>query len=262
MAWALLDDNFPHHPKAVKAGNLAAYLFICGLCYCRKYHTGGSIPREAVRTLGIIGNERKLVDALLEAGLWVRTEDGFNVHDYEAVYLNDAADKADKEDRSRKKREAGRKGGLASWAIRSKQSEADASSTPEAKTKQPASTVVQPHRDGMVRTGEVLVLGSSEKEIVVAETADVEWARFIAEYPIEGRLPSRLAEGMFLSARASGVTFASMLEALDNHKASARWADGKIPNLTTWFEQKRWGHRLPPPKNAKSPGDAWRPEGQ
>jgi hypothetical protein len=77
---------------------------------------------------------------------------------------------------------------------------------------------------------------------------DVEWAQFVAAYPSEGRTSSRLAQERFLSARSAGVTLASMLEALDNHNASARWLDGKIPNLTKWLEERRWEQRLPAPK--------------
>jgi hypothetical protein len=109
MAWALLDDNFPNHPKVIQAGPAAAYLFVCGLCYCRKYHTDGFIPRKAIPMLGVIGNPRRLIDALVYAGLWDLTQDGFTIHGYSELY-SDAVDKQNKES----KRENGRKGGIES----------------------------------------------------------------------------------------------------------------------------------------------------
>jgi hypothetical protein len=150
MGWVTLDDNFPTHPKTVQAGKDAAYLYVCGLCYCRKYHTEGFIPANAVRTLGASTTPRKLIDALIAAGFWRRAEGGFQVHDYAAIYPNDAGDKQRGEENRQKKRDAGRKGGLASWAMRKpKQTEALAS----AESKHAASSTASSSAEALYRGG-------------------------------------------------------------------------------------------------------------
>lgn len=122
MAWVLLDDNFPHHPKAVTVGRDAAWLYVCGLCYCRKFHTSGFIPRAALADLGAGSKPRNLVVKLVSVGLWDAVADGcdgFQIHDYEGFYA-DEVDKAQKdsaqEERAgirRIRQDAGRKGGEA-----------------------------------------------------------------------------------------------------------------------------------------------------
>lgn len=141
MAWATLDDNFPHHPKTIGAGPLAAYLFVCGLCYCRKYHTGGFIKAAVVTTLGASTTPKKLITALMAQGLWTRVDGGYQIHDYDEMYPGDADEKAMSEETRQKKREAGRKGGIASWRARSASStvEADGEAQSEARIQQLAS---------------------------------------------------------------------------------------------------------------------------
>lgn len=39
MAWIYLDDHFPDHPKIVLAGGDGAWLFVCGLGYCKRFAT-------------------------------------------------------------------------------------------------------------------------------------------------------------------------------------------------------------------------------
>lgn len=114
MAWVTLDDNFTNHPKVVTAGPIAGFLFVAGVCYCRRFHTNGFIPDAAVKTLGVTLQLRKSVETLIAVGLWDRTDDGYNVHDYQQMYENDAAEKEAKIRARQRLREAGRKGGLES----------------------------------------------------------------------------------------------------------------------------------------------------
>jgi len=36
MAWVRLDDGFPDHPKALQAGPLACWLYVCGIAYANR----------------------------------------------------------------------------------------------------------------------------------------------------------------------------------------------------------------------------------
>lgn len=80
MTWVKLDDQFPDHPKIEAAGPLAAWLYVCGLCYCAEHLTDGLIPAsKAVRLAPVHG---KHIDRLVEVGLWTRVPDGYRIHDY------------------------------------------------------------------------------------------------------------------------------------------------------------------------------------
>jgi len=82
MTWVKLDDQFTSHPKLIQAGPLAGWLYICGLTYCARYLTDGFIPSPAVRLLADLKKNQEQVDSLVEAGLWVKCEGGYQVHDY------------------------------------------------------------------------------------------------------------------------------------------------------------------------------------
>lgn len=104
MAWVYLDDQFPDHPKVVLAGGDAAWLFVCGLAYCRRYSTGGEIPAAQVARLTDRRQPAKLAAKLVEVGLWEVDGDRYQVHDYSEW------------NRSEKSRsEAGRKAARARW---------------------------------------------------------------------------------------------------------------------------------------------------
>ena len=81
MSWVLLDDNFNNHPKAVRAGPVACWLYCCGLMYCRKHHTDGFIPKRAVGTLGVTSNTKRLEAALVDVALWDLADGGYRVHE-------------------------------------------------------------------------------------------------------------------------------------------------------------------------------------
>ncbi len=81
MPWVRLDDEFPEHPKVASAGPRAAWLFVCGLCYCNRNLTDGFIPTNIVKSFG--GNARTIAK-LLAVKLWeAKGDDGYQVHDYE-----------------------------------------------------------------------------------------------------------------------------------------------------------------------------------
>src|SRR5690242_9635848 len=81
MSWVRLDDKLPHHPKVRGLGKLryaALGLHVEALCYASEYLTDGVIPAQVVRDY-----PRKLVEALLAAGLWHRGGDGnVTLHDF------------------------------------------------------------------------------------------------------------------------------------------------------------------------------------
>ncbi len=65
----------------LKAGPAACWLWVCGLAYCQRHSTDGHIPAEALAWLGVV-SPQKMTAALVAAGLWHRTDNGWRVHDY------------------------------------------------------------------------------------------------------------------------------------------------------------------------------------
>jgi hypothetical protein len=87
VAYLKVDDNAPWHPKQLKAGPLACWLWLCGLAYACRHATDGLLPAEAIPTLcpDAVAQAERLVDV----GLWDRVEGGFRIHDF--LDWNDSA---------------------------------------------------------------------------------------------------------------------------------------------------------------------------
>lgn len=110
MSWAFLDDHADENPKLMAVGGEAAWYWACGLCYCRRNpKVPGFIPYQKAFLLYATKNPRAIVRKLVDVGLWLEVDGGFQVNDYGKIYRSDA----DPEEISRKRAEAGRLGGLA-----------------------------------------------------------------------------------------------------------------------------------------------------
>lgn len=115
MAWVYLDDQFPDHPKVVRAGGDAGWLFVCGLAYAKRYGTEGVIPKVQVCRLSDRKMPRKLANLLVQVGLWEEHIDHYQVHDYKE--WNGSRDS---------RSEAGKKAARARWHGKDANGNADA----------------------------------------------------------------------------------------------------------------------------------------
>lgn len=115
MPWARLDDNFPYHPKTVRAlkfvrgrERLQRLLgqYVAGLLYANKFLTDGFIPFDEVA--GMQGEA--LADTLVQVGLWEPVDGGFQIHDYHH-YNDSAADVSARREADRERKRLAR-GGL------------------------------------------------------------------------------------------------------------------------------------------------------
>lgn len=95
MAWVRIDDSFDEHPKFVRAGHEAGWLFIRGLAWCNRQESDGHIPAPVIRQIGSDYGPRKaltLANTLVTEGLWhtpghncercPQPADGWQIHDY------------------------------------------------------------------------------------------------------------------------------------------------------------------------------------
>lgn len=83
MAWLRMDDRVRTHPKIVKAGPLAGWLWFCGVCYCREHLTDGVIQDGMIPTLAPgLTSAKKHAQTLVDVELWHRIDGGYQVHDF------------------------------------------------------------------------------------------------------------------------------------------------------------------------------------
>jgi hypothetical protein len=127
MTWTKLSDDFDQHPKIIAAGPLAELLHIHGLIYCNRYLTDGHIPATAVRRL-ITVPEKRLVERLVELGIWLTVKDGYQIHDFSEYQSTRAKVLAERKQKS----SAGQAGGLARAKAEGKHLDPDP--VPEART--------------------------------------------------------------------------------------------------------------------------------
>jgi hypothetical protein len=98
MAYVKLDDQIAHHPKVLRAGAEAAWLWAVSIAYCNRQLTDGHVPAAALSTMGSFRTPpRKLAAALVAVGLFEIDGDGYQVHDY----LSHNPDKATVQQRMR-----------------------------------------------------------------------------------------------------------------------------------------------------------------
>ena len=129
MAWAKLDDGMPTHPKVMAAGPMAFALDVAAICYSNKHLTDGFIATHALpAVLPGMSAPKRHADKLVEVGRWDQVDGGWKIHDF-----HDFQPTADHQrEVSRKRAEAGSKGGRSS------------TSKTEATSKQNASVLLKP----------------------------------------------------------------------------------------------------------------------
>ncbi|WP_159041451.1 hypothetical protein [Streptomyces sp. WM4235] len=126
-------DGLPDHPKIIKAGGEAAWMYVCGLAYASRQLTDGAIPKHLVRRLTDGSNPEANASALLRVGLWHEAEhdcpkcppaepDTYVIHDY-VIHQRSASEV---EDLRAKRSAAGQKGGRRSGESRRSSSEREA----------------------------------------------------------------------------------------------------------------------------------------
>lgn len=114
MTFLLFDDNYGQHPKISCLCDGSYRLHTNGILYCGRNLTDGFVHKSVVRTLHPKFRASYLTE-LVVAGLWIKVNDGYNIHDY--LQWNKPRDEvlAAKE----KKRASGRAGAQKRWGISS-----------------------------------------------------------------------------------------------------------------------------------------------
>jgi hypothetical protein len=88
MVWTKLDDGFPDNPKLLRAiakvGDVAGWLWVCGINYCNRHLTDGFIQAEVIPRILVHKRPLDVAAALVASGCWDVVEGGYQVHDFTA----------------------------------------------------------------------------------------------------------------------------------------------------------------------------------
>ncbi len=82
--WVKVYNSMPQNPKVLMAGDRAAWLAICGLCYSNEHLTNGFIARHTLPVVAPgVKNPEVLAASLVAAELWHEVQGGWKIHDYQ-----------------------------------------------------------------------------------------------------------------------------------------------------------------------------------
>jgi len=124
MAWSKVDDKLFAHPKVLAAGIAAMGLWVMAQSYSSCYGTDGKLPMATIALLcsnsGLpYGIEPLLLaDKLVEVGLWERTEEGYQFHDWAEYNPTKSRQVAEKTSVRLSRSEAGKLGAAKRWAAK------------------------------------------------------------------------------------------------------------------------------------------------
>jgi len=94
VPWFKVDDGFHGHPKVVELSTSAVGVWtLCG-SWCAKYLTDGAVNLKTILRLG--GEESDALE-LVQSGLWLATDDGFQFNDWEKYQPLKASVEAERE---------------------------------------------------------------------------------------------------------------------------------------------------------------------
>jgi hypothetical protein len=82
MPWVKLDDRFPSHRKIALLSDRAFRLHISAICWCAENLTDGHITDRELPLVAKVRGVKATAQQLAEAGVWDRTDSGWEIHDY------------------------------------------------------------------------------------------------------------------------------------------------------------------------------------
>lgn len=78
MGWVWFDDKFTEHPKILRAGPVASWLFVRCVSWANRHLTDGFVPAEAIVSM----HGRQSTKTLVDVGLLEIADGGYRIHDY------------------------------------------------------------------------------------------------------------------------------------------------------------------------------------
>ena len=82
MTWVKIDDSLPDHPKVIGLSDLAFRIYMKALCHSGRYLTDGFIGSTVCANWVTSNKKLNPIDELVQNGLWIESENGYEIHDY------------------------------------------------------------------------------------------------------------------------------------------------------------------------------------
>jgi hypothetical protein len=84
VTWVRTDDGCPYHPKMLRAGAEACWLWQAGNCYSNAHRLNGKIGKDLLPVLypPLGSKAKRLATKLVAVGLWHDRGDHYEIHDY------------------------------------------------------------------------------------------------------------------------------------------------------------------------------------
>jgi hypothetical protein len=102
MPWVYLDDHIDEHDKTIEAGDAAFGFWVRLVAFCRRKQNGGRIPK----TLDRLKGERAKVKRLVDVNYLEDHGDHYQVHDYDAIYFKEDAERQRRSDKAKRAADA------------------------------------------------------------------------------------------------------------------------------------------------------------
>lgn len=120
MGWFKVDDQLAFHSKTVMAGNEAMGLWVRAGSWASAHLTDGFVPNHMAKAMASPDS----ANALVMAGLWAESDDGYRFHDWGKFQPSAEEEKAKREKVSKARSDAGKAGAAARWNGKDGKSEA------------------------------------------------------------------------------------------------------------------------------------------
>jgi len=232
MAWLRIDDRVRTHPKIATAGPAAAWLWFCGICYCREHLTDGFIPKPVVTTLAMnLSSPLKHAARLVEVRLWEETPGGYQVHDF--LDWNPSREQV----RSNRMSEAERKRQERGVSARTDGDVRDVSARTNAGVRE-MSSCVRAGDAGLGYSSAVVPSSTAEKR---SDPHGESFQAFWSAYP--NHKSRSAAEKAWRKLQPDDATQQAIHAALAWQVKQTAWTkDGGeyVPHGSTWLNQRRW----------------------
>ena len=220
MTWFKVDDSFWSHPKSFTLSHQAVALWVRAGSYCGNHLTDGLVPRHALAILQGIEHEAA---ELVDAGLWLEHQDGWQFHDW--------ADYQDTKDAVERRREQ--------WRERqNRHRKSDTSLLDEELHSVPFHSPAT--RDSRVES----------RRDINGDTPD--FTAFWSAYPRkEGKGAARKAYRKALQT----VPPETLIEAAERYRDDPNRDAAYTAHASTWLNQERWNDEPLPQRSAATAGE-------
>lgn len=245
MAWFKVDDTLSFNAKVIAAGNEAIGVWVRAGAWCAAQLTDGVIPKHVFAVIAGEANAEAIASRLLQVALINESDDGssYVFHDW-FVYQPSASEvRSKRDDLSRKRAEAGRRGGEKSGLTRRNSVKQEGSKT-EANAKQSTSNETKQNEAPSHPIPSLKKTPSTD----VDEAFDSWWSHY----------PKKVDKGAARKAFKTALKKTDLNTLTAAADLYAKTADPRyFKHPATWLNAESWANQEADPRPVAGEGEAW-----